>query len=128
MNKLMIMFLLVMAVCFIGYAQNPTEVPRPTEVPSDYGAYGWQYYDFDGDGSKDVLTIYYKDGVYSRYYTIYSYKKKQTISVILIDDVSHNIFEDLDNDGAPEIFIYTFSNKTLIYEATSAVDTKKKLP
>ena len=131
MKKFMVV---VMLLPLMVLSQNPTEIPRPTEVPIDYTGEDLfinEFYDFDGDGSKDVCVSYFKSGATPQWYLqFYSYSKKQDIAIIPLNEFQRCKFADIDNDNTTEmIVVYTSPDKKrLIYEITTAIGIKKKLP
>jgi len=126
MKKLMIMSLLVMAVCFIGFAQ--TIIPIPSGLSnSATGSYSEGIGDFDGDGSNDVSVWWDDTGSYKSF-SVYSFKKDTQLLFVkdecptLMNGQTMDYAVDLNNDAKVEIII-----KNKIYSYTT-VDTKKKLP
>jgi len=125
---LRIVFLMLMFVPLTVFSQiTPTPVPKPSEVPSDYNLRDERYYyDFDGDGSKDVLQIYYKSlGDPGSYFAIYSYHKKQILITIPMIPYTDFDFEDLNDDGAWEIIIVESSKRLKIFTINTSTVKKK---
>lgn len=125
MRKFLIVFLLPVV---ISAQITTTEVPKPAEIPSDYDLGNEWIYDFDGDGSKDVINAYGKVGASPRFYfAVYSYLKKQIVVTFPMESYREIKFEDLNMNNGIEIIISDITYKTQIYSFSSSTPNKKKV-